>query len=252
MFQSSSASNENLFADDIVAVVGPTYNCIVSRQKIFSAIENCIKSIFSSYPALSFSVYMYGSVPLRTFLLDSDIDISVVISDSNGLIKPTLSRQIYTDLIEKLKELEKANVGISGIHSIPAEVNVIKLQWDSVPIDITFQQYSAYIAYNYLDQMNQLMGRAGLFKRGIILVKAWCLYDSHILGSQHGNLCSYAIEIMILYIMNNYYDRCLTPLDILKMFIRIFSKFDWADNILTIFGVIPIAQYNKAIENVLF
>ncbi len=153
-------------------------------------------------------------------------------------------------LVKKLEELAATNPSVTAVHSVTAEVQVIKLQWCSVPIDITLQQYSACIAYNFLERVNQIMGRDGIFKRAIILIKAWCLYESHILGSQNANLCSYAIEVMIIYVLNNYYEECFTPLDVLRAFIRVFAKFNWEQYILTIFGPIPIAAYNQSFSSV--
>eukprot|EP00826_Nyctotherus_ovalis_P057732 TRINITY_DN7901_c0_g1_i16.p1 TRINITY_DN7901_c0_g1~~TRINITY_DN7901_c0_g1_i16.p1 ORF type:complete len:258 (-),score=62.66 TRINITY_DN7901_c0_g1_i16:497-1270(-) len=246
-----SKSSKDFFSDDIIAVVGPTYQAAMTRDQIFDSIRKFIHYIFiSAYPNLTCSVYMYGSVPLKTFLVDSDIDISLVVSDDSGIVQPQLCYPIYSELIKRFEEVAAANPEITGIHSIMAEVQVIKLQWYSVPIDITLQQYSAYIAYNFLEMINQVMGKEGLFKRSIILIKSWCLYESHILGSQNGNLCSYAIEVMIIYILNNYYDECYSPLDVLRTFIRSFATFDWEKQILTIFGPIPTASYTKELATV--
>jgi DNA polymerase sigma len=248
-----SKPSKALFSDDIIAVVGPTYQAAMVRDQIFDSIKKFINYIFiSTYPGLTCSVYMYGSVPLKTFLVDSDIDISLIISDESGIIQPPLCYPIYSELIKRFEEVAAANSEITGIHSIMADVQVIKMQWYSVPIDITLQQYSACIAYNFLEMINQMMGKEGLFKCSIILIKSWCLYESHILGSQNGNLCSYAIEVMILYILNNYYDECYTPLDVLSIFIKSFASFEWDKQILTIFGPISITNYNKELPTVLF
>ena len=155
-------------------------------------------------------------------------------------------------LVSKLEEIAATNSAVTAVHSVTAEVQVIKLQWCGVPIDITLQQYSACIAYNFLERVNQIMGKDGIFKRSIILIKAWCLYESHILGSQNANLCSYAIEVMIIYVLNNYYEECLTPLDVLRVFIRVFAKFNWAHYILTIYGPISVAVYNQSFTSVSF
>lgn len=244
-------SSIDQFSDDIIAVVGPTYQTVMVRDQIFDSIKKFINYIFiSTYPGLICSVYTYGSVPLKTFLVDSDIDISLIISDESGIVQPPLCQKIYLELIKRFEEVAAANPEITGIQSIMAEVQVVKLQWYSVPIDITLQQYSAYVSYNFLEMINQMLGKEGLFKRSIILIKSWCLYESHILGSQNGNLCSYAIEIMILYVLNNYYDECCAPLDVLRIFVRSFSSFEWDKEILSIFGPIPIASYTKELATV--
>jgi len=163
-----------------------------------------------------------------------------------------LSSLKFIRLAKKLEEIAATNPSITSVHNISADVPLIKLQCCSVPIDITLQQYSACIAYNFLERVNAFMGKDEIFKRSIILIKAWCLYESHLLGSQNANLCSYAIEVMIIYILNNYSDECFTPLDVLRLFIKIFAKFNWSTTILTIFGPIPISTYNNSFATVFF
>jgi DNA polymerase sigma len=240
-------ASESLFAEDIISVVGPAFDSCVLRERIYETICTCIRTILSLYPSLSSSIHMYGSVPLSTFLADSDIDISVIIKEEGKFIDSTLSKQIYIKIVEELRRMAITNPEITNLHKIAAEVQVIKFQCYSVPIDITLQQYSPCIANSLLERVNQLIGKGGIFKRAIILTKAWCLYDSHVLGSQHGNLCSYSIEIMIMYILNNYYEECITALDVFRLFVKVFSKFNWIDDILTVFGPISITQYKQLV-----
>ncbi len=42
-------------------------------------------------------------------------------------------------------------------------------------------------------------------------VKAWCYYESRLLGAHHGLLSSYALETMVLYIFNIYHRSVKTP-----------------------------------------
>ena len=87
---------ENAFSDDIIAVVGPKYDATVLRDQIFTWVRETIQSILATaFPTLTCSIYMYGSVPLKTFLSDSDIDISVVISDNLGIIQPPLCHHAH-------------------------------------------------------------------------------------------------------------------------------------------------------------
>ena len=92
-----------------------------------------------------------------------------------------------------------------------------------------------------------MFSKDNLFKKSIIFIKAWCLYETRILGSQNANFSSYAIEVMIIYLLNNYYEEAVTPLDVLRLFVRIFSRFNWANYILTIFGPIPMASYETSL-----
>ena len=67
-------------------------------------------------------------------------------------------------------------------------------------------------------QMDHLIGKDHLFKRSIILIKAWCFYESHILGAVHGLISTYALETLVLYIFNLFHSSLDGPLAV-----RVFS-----------------------------
>lgn len=57
-----------------------------------------------------------------------------------------------------------------------------------------------------------MIGREHLLKRSIILIKAWCLYESRILGAHIGLISTYCLEIMVLYIINVFHSSLNGPL----------------------------------------
>lgn len=63
-------------------------------------------------------------------------------------------------------------------------------------------------------QVDTLIGRDHLFKRSIILVKAWCFYESRILGAHHGLLSTYALEVLVLYIFHVFHNSVRGPLEV--------------------------------------
>lgn len=124
--------------------------------------------------------------------------------------------------------------------------------------------------------MDRLVGRGHLFKRSIILVKAWCYYESRILGAHRGLFSSYALETLVLYIFNVFHKRLHRPLDVrsriarriawilptrnaslmaerpsfpaslqvLLLFLEIFSQFDWEKYAVSIKG--PVSSRTTA------
>jgi len=61
-------------------------------------------------------------------------------------------------------------------------------------------------------QVDRLVGKNHLFKRSIILIKAWCYYESRILGAHHGLISTYALETLILYIFHLFHCSLNGPL----------------------------------------
>lgn len=61
-------------------------------------------------------------------------------------------------------------------------------------------------------QVDQIVGRDHLFKRSILLIKAWCYFESRTLGSYHGLISTYALETLILYILHLFHNSLSGPL----------------------------------------
>lgn len=61
-------------------------------------------------------------------------------------------------------------------------------------------------------QVDRLIGKDHLFKRSIILIKAWCYYESRILGAHHGLISTYALETLVLYIFHVFHSSLNGPL----------------------------------------
>lgn len=92
----------------------------------------------------------------------------------------------------------------------------------------------------FLQEVDQLIGQDHLFKRSIILMKAWCYYESRILGSHHGLLSTYALTILIMYIFNVCYDDIDSPLRALYYVLQYFCQFDWDNYAISIHGPVSL------------
>lgn len=67
---------------------------------------------------------------------------------------------------------------------------------------------------NLVAQIDQVINHDHLFKRSIILIKAWCYYESRILGAHHGLISTYALEILVLYIFHVFNNSFAGPLEV--------------------------------------
>ena len=63
--------------------------------------------------------------------------------------------------------------GIEEVQIINASVKIIKMQCDQIPIDISFNQIGGIVTYQYLEEVDRLVGKDHLFKQAILMVKAW-------------------------------------------------------------------------------
>ncbi|MCO5587937.1 hypothetical protein L7F22_041890 [Adiantum nelumboides] len=96
-----------------------------------------------------------------------------------------------------------------------------------------------------LAQVDRLVGKDHLFKRSIILVKAWCYYESRILGAHHGLISTYALETLVLYIFNIFHASIRGPFEVLCKFLQLFSQFDWKHYCLSLRGPIRLTALHE-------
>lgn len=59
------------------------------------------------------------------------------------------------------------------------------------------------------------------------MIKAWCYYESRVLGAHHGLISTYALETLVLFIFQLFHSSLNGPLAVLYRFLDYYSKFDW-------------------------
>ncbi|EPS72435.1 hypothetical protein M569_02321, partial [Genlisea aurea] len=184
-------------------------------------------------------VFTFGSVPLKTYLPDGDIDLTVVSHDQN--LKDTWANQVR-DMLANEEKNENAEFNVKEIQYIQADVKIIKCLVENIVVDISFNQIGGLCTLCFLLEVDHLIGQNHLFKRSIILIKAWCYYESRILGAHHGLISTYALETLVLYIFHVFNNSFHGPLEVLYRFLEFFSNFDWDHFCVSLWGPVPISS----------
>ncbi|XP_050255019.1 uncharacterized protein LOC126700895 [Quercus robur] len=188
------------------------YQNITTGEQV--TLEDCcsisLKFLQVEFPdlCLFLQVFPYGSVPLKTYLPDGDIDLTT-------LSCPSVEDAWVSDVHAVLREEEHneaARFEVKDIHCIDAEVKLVKCIVQNIVVDISFNQLGGLCTLCFLEQVDRLVGKDHLFKRSIILIKAWCYYESRILGAHHGLLSTYALEKLVLYIFHQFHSSLNAPL----------------------------------------
>ena len=134
---------------------------------------------------------------------------------------------------------------VTNVYSVPHDlsrpahaevVKVVKCQVDGIAVDVSANALGGVCTLGLLEKVDTMVGENHLFKRAMVLVKAWCYFESHILSSQNGLLATYALETLVLCIINLFHLELHTPLAVLVRFLEYFANFDWAEDCLTIRG----------------
>ncbi|KAF5201566.1 PAP/OAS1 substrate-binding domain superfamily [Thalictrum thalictroides] len=204
-------------AKQILCLVKPTTASDQTRK----AITFYLQCLFSSH--LGIQVLPFGSVPLNTYLPDGDIDLTALSSQN---VEDVAKRGVAILRLEQQNTTASA-FEVKDVQYICAKVKLIRCLVQSIAVDISFNQYGGLSTLYFLEQIDCYIGHDHLFKRSIVLVKAWCYYESRILGAHHGLISTYALEIMVLYVFQFMREVFIGPLEVLYRFLDYFSKFDW-------------------------
>ena len=115
----------------------------------------------------------------------------------------------------------------------------------------------------FLEELSSLVAKDDLFKRSLCLVRAWWSYEAphytqpHQQQGQQGQqgagtektrslLTDATIAVMLAAIFNRHHDRIHFPLQALSIFLAEYGEIDWANNAITLQGVVPFAPVASA------
>ncbi|KAF6140889.1 hypothetical protein GIB67_042302 [Kingdonia uniflora] len=186
---------------------------------------------------ISCQVFIFGSVPLKTYLPDGDIDLTTFGKNLNS--KDTWANEVRDMLLNEEKN-ENAEFRVKEVQYIQAEVKIIKCLVENIVVDISFNQLGGLCTLCFLEEVDHKIKQNHLFKRSIILIKAWCYYESRILGAHHGLISTYALETLVLYIFHVFNNSFAGPLEVLYRFLEFFSVFDWETFCVSLWGPVLI------------
>lgn len=213
-------------AQQVLNCIHPTLDSEEERRDIVDYVQRLIKSNLNS------EVFPYGSVPLKTYLPDGDIDLTAINVTNTD---ESLAHEVLA-LLQREEKNVNAEFKIKDTKFIDAEVKLVKCLVRNTVIDMSFNQLGGLSTLCFLEQVDRLVGRNHLFKRSIILIKAWCYYESRILGAHHGLISTYALETLVLYIFHLYHSSLCGPLVVLYRFLEYYSKFDWENYCISLKG----------------
>ncbi|KAI3749814.1 hypothetical protein L2E82_20430 [Cichorium intybus] len=229
--------------DPILQVLNCVYPTLDSEEKRNDVIEYMQKLIRSS---VGVEVFPYGSVPLKTYLPDGDIDFTAIGTPETG---NTLPRDIL-ELLQAEEQFGNNEFEVKDVTFIDAEVKLVKCIVSGIVIDISFNQLGGLCTLCFLEQIDRHIGNDHIFKRSIILIKTWCYYESRILGACYALISTYALEVLVLYIFHVFGASLTSPLMALYRFLDYYGKFDWDNYCISLDGPVNKTSLpNIVVEN---
>ncbi|KAK8693600.1 hypothetical protein V6N13_071177 [Hibiscus sabdariffa] len=218
---------------DLIACIQPDAPSEGRRNAVTDYVHRLITQ------CLPCQVFTFGSVPLKTYLPDGDIDLMAFSKNPN--LKDMWAHKVR-GMLENEEKNENAEFRVKEVQYIQAEVKIIKCLVENIVVDISFNQLGGLCTLCFLEEIDILINQNHLFKRSIILIKAWCYYESRILGAHHGLISTYALETLVLYIFHVFNNSFSGPLEVLYRFLEFFSKFDWENFCVSLWGPVPVSS----------
>ncbi|KAK1271818.1 hypothetical protein QJS04_geneDACA005863 [Acorus gramineus] len=225
---------------EIIQRIQPTKVSEQRRRDVIDYVQRLIRGYLGS------DVFPFGSVPLKTYLPDGDIDLTAV---CNSGFEESLAIDVRS-VLEAEEQNKDSEFEVKDVQYIHAEVKLVKCLIQNIVVDISFNQIGGLCTLCFLEKIDRLIVKDHLFKNSIILIKAWCYYESRILGAHHGLISTYALETLVLYVFHLFHSSLDGPLAVLYRFLDHFSKFDWDNYCISIDGPVRISSLPKLIAEV--
>ena len=248
---------DKLFADFIIDLVGSTPERDYLRKTKIDMIKPIIeKSLLLDFPHLNPYILIYGSFSIKSYLKDADIDITILFEEKNSKeLITNFSHEMTNNIILSIKNsfdqynFETKSESFKEITTINADIRLLKSKFDEFNLDISINNLSGLIKILLMSFIEaEFEKKSVLFKRTLLFVKAWAYYEGNIMGSNIGLMASYALEILVLYVFNNF--DVQSEVDGFKKFFEVIYNVDWENEILHLFGTIDLNDFNEGFAKV--
>ena len=265
---------EELFVDYILNKLGPNSETENIRSEVLEKITTIINDILQK-DMVDYITYVipYGSYPVKTYLNDADIDITICFKSkkSNKMIIDIPIKTIDATMSKLKEEMENKNKDlekdlITDIKIIMADIRLLKCNIDNINIDITINNFAGLYKIIFINSIEEQIKhkdkilqsykdtsysdkKGNLFRRTFLLIKAWFFYEGHLMGSNVGLMATYTLEILVIYIFNFYFYEINNEFEGFVKFFEIISEFDWDNKIISLYGAFSKYDFYKKLED---
>ena len=264
---------EELFVDFILDIIGPNLEREKDRSDNLKTVKEILQKIFESkLPDYTTYIYPYGSYPIKAYLNNADIDITIFFeSKTEHKILIDLPIDLINEAIIIIRDgferynKENSRELFSDIKIIMADIRLLKCKINSISLDISINNFSGLYKILLIDYIENLFrsqfnnnnlfsessyfdNKINIFRRTLLLIKGWCFYEGNLMGSNIGLMASYTLEILVIYIFNLHYEYIYNEFDGFEKFFEIMAKIDWEKNILSLFGLFSNLSFQKKLS----
>ena len=248
---------EHTFTDFIINLVGPSHERDLDRQQKYKTVKTLLNNTFKTSEYI-YHIFTYGSFPIKSYLKDADIDITILFENkTTHLLETSLPFDHINSILTQIKQsFEEYNLihkqeTFKEINIILAEIPLVKCKIDNISIDISINNLtgiSKIVFMSYIEKhINTRINNSFLFQRTLLLIKSWAYYEGNIIGSNIGLMAGYALEILVIYLFNNYSHLFTSEISAFFTFFHVLNEMDWEKEIIHIFGTIKQEHFTESL-----
>jgi hypothetical protein len=253
----------------------PNEKTLENRFQVFLYVRDLISR------TLGVPLFPIGSTISHTFLKDSDMNCTAFVSAKAPLVDDTWYVKVNEALcLSAFQQQSNSsdspvanNIVVSNVSFVNREMKMIRSIINGITVDITMNQYQSLFMETVIERVDNFIGRDHLFKRSLLLIKAWFQYESSKYTYGGGSLTNantaistttslkyvesnsavstWSIAIMLIATFHNFGAEMHFPFQALGYFFRYTTNFDWMNSALTVFGAVSISALEEyhPIEN---
>ncbi len=158
---------------------------------------------------------------------------------------------------------------VRNVSFVNAQVKLVTCTVNNTHVDVCMLSRSSLAAVAFFEAFDRLIGQDHLFKRSVVLLKGWALYDAGnfhrdgvgepILGARRGLFSSYAVTTLLAAVFVRHLEmepsgtlRCSIshPLDALIAFFTAYSDFNFSAQCMTICGPFTLERHDAGNHHV--
>lgn len=232
------------YSDHVIDAIKPTYETLENRHRVFLYVRELVAR------TVGVQLFPIGSFVSRTFLPDADIDATAFVpklADDSWFVKINEALCLAAFQGGKFGDDYK-EVSVSNVSFVNTEIKMIRSMINGVSVDISTNQLQSLSSDALIERVDEFIGRNHLFKRSLLILKAWFHYESprfthgggSLFNSRDCKVNSWVIAVLLIWTFNSKGKEIHFPLQALSHFFQIFNHFDWTSDAFTVRGPIPL------------
>ena len=224
---------------------------------------------------LSANAFPTGLHDILCSLPDDPISLTVVVgkpflnswhvclTDRLNLIQERLTTSGNQEMVYADEEEMLVNLPDDFHHSLRHEISnvshtklnlsfLVRCQIDSCEVEILANSRQDVCMLAFLEEVAALVGQDDLFKRSLLLIRAWWFYETAAyVGTQIRHyLNDFSMCVMVCAIFNQHHTRIQSPLQALCLFLAEYSTYDGTTEVITLQGIVPFVYSDSSVFNV--